>query len=592
MTKRLSRDDERKLTNAIEKAATLAVADDTTDRSDLLATCLAERNIPSTFAKVASAAFNKRLTVLRFQKTADEHKADTFALSDADAVAEKLGATPSEMKTASVTTPEGTFTICMVKDTPEMEKIASVQKPAGVLYENRMDSEMFERHLGSVMDKQAAAHTKLMGTLNSLGAKIRKEKAEVADGLRKTSAFAFQTLCNVHGTRLAKAMAEDLPEMNFVKTGSAVDPGTGLSVKIANLLDDIDQYTKLNNAIADYQDGLSEFCDSAAKYATDMRKQASVSTAIRGLTGMTMTGVQAAEKLHNATVDALRKGYTDASDMYNAVDDPRLIAPGKILDAEFLTRDRFRDRMMSWSDMTADPEIVALADPETIFYATQKAMDISPMLARPDRRELLRTTVKRMLSQNNNIGLADFGALATIDRGFGNPGDLYDKSTEDIYLLDKKRAPEMPTFGTFLEALTPELALGEKDFSEAAAKLNELDLKADADTAKANADLEKTREQEHTKAVESNTRQVVEQSRAQQQEADRRSREAQQQADRDQRQRAEHARQFVTMLRDLHYTPMVDPLGNVTGFLDENGAFVSGPDMRTVFDNYLNSIGG
>ena len=91
MEKRISRDDERRLVNAIEKAASIAAFDDTQDRNTLLAKCLMDGGVDSRFAKTASAAFNKRMTVLRFQHTPDEHKVDTFNLSDSDGVLRAMG---------------------------------------------------------------------------------------------------------------------------------------------------------------------------------------------------------------------------------------------------------------------------------------------------------------------------------------------------------------------------------------------------------------------------------------------------------------------------------------------------------------------
>ena len=83
---RVSPMEERALTNAIERAATVASINTNLDRDMLLANQLKKANIDPKFAKTASQAFNKRLTVLTFQKTADEHKADSFPLTDADKV--------------------------------------------------------------------------------------------------------------------------------------------------------------------------------------------------------------------------------------------------------------------------------------------------------------------------------------------------------------------------------------------------------------------------------------------------------------------------------------------------------------------------
>ena len=67
MENKISSSDERKLTNAIESAAILASNDSARDRNQLLADELKKEGVDSRFAKVASCAFNKRVTVLTFK---------------------------------------------------------------------------------------------------------------------------------------------------------------------------------------------------------------------------------------------------------------------------------------------------------------------------------------------------------------------------------------------------------------------------------------------------------------------------------------------------------------------------------------------
>lgn len=100
METKISTTDEKHLTRAIEKAATLATVNDSLDRNELLAKQLLSEGVDSRFAKVASAAFNKRITVLTFQKTADEHRSEPFALTDDVKVFELMGG-EAQTKTAS-----------------------------------------------------------------------------------------------------------------------------------------------------------------------------------------------------------------------------------------------------------------------------------------------------------------------------------------------------------------------------------------------------------------------------------------------------------------------------------------------------------
>ena len=101
MENKVSPYEERQLTNAIERAATVASVNESLDRNQLLVDQLKKASVDPKFAKTASQAFNKRLTVLTFKKTADEHKADTFELSDPELVY-KMMTNGAETKVAAV----------------------------------------------------------------------------------------------------------------------------------------------------------------------------------------------------------------------------------------------------------------------------------------------------------------------------------------------------------------------------------------------------------------------------------------------------------------------------------------------------------
>jgi len=392
------------------------------------------------------------------------------------------------------------YAIDVVSDEePKMRKTASA--PSKPNYEDSVPNEIYERHIMSVMDKQAAAHTELMGTLSSLEARIADEHADVLDGLRKTSSFEFQTLCNVHGDRLATAFKDYMPERVFKKTAGAVDPETVLSVKVARLLDDIDQFRSLNNAIAEYQEGLDEFCKSAAEYAKGMRKNADAASTLRAVSAVTGAAMQSADKVRQATLDALGAGFDNASKLKSSArpEEDALIAPGSVMTSEFLVKDRFRDRMLGWSDMTADPFIANLGKPEEVFYVTQKVMDMNPALERPDHRETLRAMVAQILAQNGRAGLADIGALATLEQGFGRTRrGAAEEAAAPVLMLEKKTGPETPELISIVQAAPK----ADKDYASEAMKAYEEGQKADAAAAKDKAKAEVDAQKEVARADE------------------------------------------------------------------------------------------
>lgn len=444
--KKLSSVDERKLTQAIERAATLATMDESKDRSSLLASCLKDANVGVKFAKVASDAFNKRLTVLTFQHTSDEDRTKSFPLADANSVTAALGGNASlDMleKRASIRT--SGFAADIMKPSQGMPKTAAAAaQPLRKNYEDKVTPAMLMTHLESMMQKQAAAHATMLGQLNTLEAKIEKEEDKVRNELTKLGEFEFQNICNIYGDDLASVMGRPIEGRKIKKTAGAVRRGSALERDIDTLISDVDNYVAINDGLSSYQAGLSEFCKTASKLGNQLIKTAGPSLlagdllrygSAVGMTGLT-TGIKAGEQITdaiNAAVDNIDARW-EAAKKHTA-------KPDKYLDSEFLLRDRYNDRLLTWSDMAADP-LFAQYPAEQVFMATQKAMDMDLSLERPDRREALRAEVAQILAQNGRVSTADIAALATTLRGLeSTKGNAAAAAAAVVSALDKKEAP-------------------------------------------------------------------------------------------------------------------------------------------------------
>lgn len=497
MENRIAPTEERKLTRAIEKAATLASINDTLDRNQLLIDALKDEGVDKRFAKVASAAFNKRVTVLTFKKTADEHKAEPFALTDADLVYQGLGGEVTT-KTASAL---DAFKIEMVG--APMHKAAATEKPSPTYgnYEDRVDYQTYQAHLESMLDKHAAAISKLTGILESLDSQIKEASTELAAYFQKSAcaSFEFNTLINGYGDTFVNAVKDYLPETtDFSKTASAVVlPAGGVYDEVAELLTKRAAYDDILTFLREYSKGVSEFCKTAAAHSAlinklewnGLTKEAFTPTSVPGniLRGTALTGMmfmQGAENVRGAMDDALAKGFGNARALYNAGGQAGT-APGEILDADFLIKDRYRDRMMAWSDMSADPQF-SMYPAEQVFQATQKAMDTDSALERPDRREVLRAQVGQLLAQNNRASTADIAALATTLKALStSTPSAPAMASEEIVARDKKEAPELPTLEyiaaapTDFKGVVDRLTKGmETAVSEAAKEREKIEAKA------------------------------------------------------------------------------------------------------------------
>lgn len=470
MENRISDTDERKMTNAIESAATLSSNDASRDRSETLAGQLKEAGVDSRFAKVATAAFNKRLTVMTFKKTADDHKADPFELADADKVLELMTGESLE-KAASA---EASFEITYSDNSPSMQKVAAEKQttPSRLPYEDTVRYETLMTHIEGVMEKNAAALQDLMYALDDSERKADAMSSELADYFMKSAcaSFEFDTLVNAYGDRFKNAIGHKLPaETEFTKTASgAILTDTVINRKAAELVETQETVDALKQSLKYYGEGLNQFCKAAADlgdYVQDLEmkltKQAlddnGLGREYASEIGMLLpAGIRSttnfATGLVNDITDAAKNSLGNAYTLYRAGNSAHM-APHEILDAEFLTKDRYRDRLLGWSDMTADPQF-AMYPAEQVFLATQKAMDMDTTLERPDRREVLRSYVAQLLAQNNRMSTADVAALAQTLRGLsdadksGNAGRI---ALSVVRGLEEKKAPEIPELRQLLK---------------------------------------------------------------------------------------------------------------------------------------------
>lgn len=490
MEKKISAVDELHMTRAIEKAASLAAADDTKDRNQLLADCLLKNDVDSRFAKTAAMAFNKRLTVLKFQQTPDEKRPDTFALSDPDTVFAKMGGVEQQEKTASVHTGYGEFNIGLAK--PQMQKTASGKKPyAKPLYEERTTLEQFRTHVYSMLQKQAAALPHMRHAVEDARVRLDMAKQAAADALNKLSDFEYSLINAAYGQPLENVLKGRLKERVFSKQARLAKPANALTRQLDKLLEDESEYVFKHNQLVEHEQGLAELCKSAADLGDDMAKYAGVTgayggMALRAIPAVGLTTIQGLEAIRRATNDAMATGFANASALRNSVGNSA--SPGDFLDADFLVKDRFRDRLLGWSDMSADP-LFSMYPAEQVFNATQKAMDIDPALERPDKREMLRSTVGKLLAQNNRLSEADIAAAATTLKSLqGADKGPAQEAAESVLARDDKKAPEAPALTSVFEMLNkPTLSGLSKDYFQLASNENQKELaqarKDDSDEA-------------------------------------------------------------------------------------------------------------
>ena len=135
-----------------------------------------------------------------------------------------------------------------------------------------------------------------------------------------------------------------------------------------------------------------------------------------------------------------------------AVDEQRMrhnsLRPDAIITSKFLTGDRYLDRLVSWSDVAADPAL-AIYPAEQVFGVTQKVMNLHPALERPDQREALKAIVGQVLAQNGRIAPQDHAAVMVALKDIGKAIGATEKARAAASALDKAEAPsDTPTLLT------------------------------------------------------------------------------------------------------------------------------------------------
>ena len=461
MENKVSPYEERQLTNAIERAATVASVNESLDRNQLLVDQLKKASVDPKFAKTASQAFNKRLTVLTFKKTADEHKADTFELSDPELVY-KMMTNDAETKVAAVNFAITTEQLEELEE-ESMDKAASCDLGNVVIKDKRYEClcswDTFKQHLESEMDKIASGFRDLQSDLMRRENKLEEDAQDVASYFKKANYdFDFTTAVNLYGDKLEQAIGSLVDKgVSFKKTAKyVIAPSKEIFKKVAKLIQDKEAYEDLRWLAGELVEGMSEFAKSAAALGDEYQiKEADLNSEIAAakddvdkltgeikalkdqlnadatsgvlgqrLGGLANIGIGTAAGLGEGAVGAVnditgaaRTALNNAKALYYAGNNVS-ISPGDLLDAAFLTKDRYRDRLLAWSDMSADPQL-AMYPAEQVFAATQKAMDMDTSMERPDQREVLRAQVAQLLAQNNRVSTADIAALATTLKALG-----------------------------------------------------------------------------------------------------------------------------------------------------------------------------
>lgn len=427
MEQRIAEADERRMLNAIGKAEMIASANDSLDRSKVIADALMEEHVDKRFAKTAAAAFNKRITVNTLSRTPDAEKPAPFPISDPDMVFQLMGGEPGQLKTASVKGTPAPFSI--QENLLPMQKAASVQQ-AEAQEIKPIPADVFELKLTSLLQKAAATITDTEFDIRTAETELDKARKEFRKAASCASPMDLQVVSNLYG-KLLGDVGVDLPKPK----GTLVSTGSALEKAASRVLEANSELHRAQNDKEECGEISGLLIDLSDRYMAEKKKDGGLSkiaAVIPWLGAALSTGVAVPGEVLGYARSALKNTSDVYTDLYNNAmamqDAGRQLdeSPNKVLTAEFINRDRYGDRLLNISDMLADKNLMAIA-PRTkdIMDAANKAMDTDLSLERRDRSELLRAHVADLLLQGNKQNMANINALTGVTHNLKDS----DKST-------------------------------------------------------------------------------------------------------------------------------------------------------------------
>jgi hypothetical protein len=403
--------DERVLTHAIEKAASLALVMDK-DRSELLAGILKEANVDTKYARTATAAFNKRASVLEMGGRSDTDRADDFALADPDKVFELMGGDILD-KVASLQNAGEMFHIGEY-GAPALEKVASDNEDVPVTpYESYANTERYTGHLLGMMEKLGRAFSKERGDMLLLGGKIEQKAERLArEFSKKAHLFEFECASRFFGEDFREALSEYMPGTTFIEKRASVPLDTELFKEASELVDMHRHYKQMEQDTHKFGEQLAEFAEDINVFGNFLEKTAGMRAAVLLNPSLADAAADVLEGTAGAVANVMGAGANRIDDNLTAYRD--LTSGGGsakgLLDPKLVNFDRNLDRMVAFSDLSADDQF-KMYPAEQLFRAVNNAMDLQPALETPASRARLRTVVGQLLAQNNRASLADITAM-------------------------------------------------------------------------------------------------------------------------------------------------------------------------------------
>lgn len=395
-----------KLTNTIQKAATLALASQK-DPSQILAQQLKSADIPKQLTKIATHAFNRRLSVTKLASCQDDTKAQDFALADTQRVCDLVGVSKIK-KSASLNQLPFKFSISK----PTLNKAAST---TSIPYKNQLTIQQGLNKLSRFIDQSTRNITELSYSLDAQKCSLQNLKKKAMAQLQNN-----QKLCKQLTTQYGQAFTSlfsDLPQTHLHKYAAYTiikkSSATQLVQKAIQLQDSINIKEATLKKVASNMDLI---CTEAAALQKQIH-QKRINGLIKMADGWSIGKQMLAHSMLNPFITAgnvalaQAKGASDIAGSISDLASQRIaVDPSSVLTAQMLADDKFYDGSLV---LTA-----ALAHPSTKNFPTrqvQRAVN-DALVAHPEYRspryfQHMIADVKQRLISGGQTNVANLAAI-------------------------------------------------------------------------------------------------------------------------------------------------------------------------------------
>lgn len=407
--KRLDSLTEYQLTNAIQKAASKALASQD-DRSEILAKQLTEDNIPKHLTKTATQAFNRRISVITIGKRGEDTKADDFPLADFNKVASLRGCDMEEMKKkASLQTP---FVFKIEK--PAMKKAASVAPAEEPVY-NSPDKVMkkFESYMAKEQTEFLDRQIELSKEMEQLERMVKKASEMIDKDIRVS-----RQLATIYGDTYQQLFSGKVnPEALKKSAAYAVLPKSPLTEYVQKTIEQADVVSAKTDLLMLKKASVERVLKEMSYIEPKLKE---VQLDKKAAAGYTMLKDIAANSV-SVPINALLAGAKGAAGKTEEVlagaapflNPEKSVSPDEILSLELLSNDRYQDKRMRLIDMLSNPDFSDYPVRQ-IEKAVEDTIATNPNMASPRYREYLKSEVAARLLAGNRTNRADQAAVADI----------------------------------------------------------------------------------------------------------------------------------------------------------------------------------